>query len=497
VYHTVNDNVRVPGFLPREFVARQVWQQQDAEKLVVIYEGFEHTDYPMRPEYVRGSSTTSFAYVKLPPVSGVPQTHVTFTAEIGMGGYIPINAQKIGTTRVLRSLSVARKRFDRSSEIDRGTRMRNAEMIMGHTDEYSAEEAKLLEDGEAQFAMFKGTKAKVLKMTSPLATAKIAFKSGDNHAWGWATTTVRASPEEVLAYLWDVMKRSARRGDDLGKSVEERANGHNMVAYNEKRTPKIFANRDFLSRCVWKKTKEEIVYVTSPEESEMRPIKSSVVRAKYPSAIRIKRKNDKETTLGYVIHPDLGGGVPAFLMNFYTAKNLRRVTEVQEYFQALRGLKEWGADDGRAVGEVMCIKTKAEKYCEKGESKVGARMRELFKKQKGLKMIAEKYVREASVCITNVETRSLLLARANISLTRACLVPPPLTFDSPIYSRSLSLRSQVRVLPAHDGEGGREQAAAGGGGEEQLGQRELEGGRDDRQGARDGPGESPDGRGGC
>jgi len=392
VYHTVNDNVKVPGFLPREFVTRQVWKKQDVDTLLVIYESFKHADYPMRSEYVRGSSRTMFAYVKLPPVSGVPQTRVTFTTEISMGGYIPKVAQKIGTSRVLRSLSLMRERLDKSLEIDGGARTRNVEMVMSHDDEYSAEETKLLEDGEKQFAMFNGMKAKALKMASPLATGKIAYKRGDRHAWGWATTTVRASPEEVLAYMWDTMRRSARREDDLEKTIEEKPNGHNQLIYLLSKTPNIVANRDFLGRKLWRRDDEgAYVLVTTFEESANRPVRSDVVRAKFPSAMRIKRLGDKETTLEYVIHPHSGGAVPSFLMNRYTIKNLANVTVIQEYFQALRGLEVWDGDDGRAVGEAMCIESKAEKHKEKGESKVGARMRGLFKKHKALNQIAEKH----------------------------------------------------------------------------------------------------------
>jgi len=40
--------------------------------------------------------------------------------------------------------------------------------------------------------------------------------AGDHNC---APPTVRARPEEILAFLWDPMRRSARREDDLEKSV--------------------------------------------------------------------------------------------------------------------------------------------------------------------------------------------------------------------------------------------------------------------------------------
>jgi len=223
-------------------------------------------------------------------------------------------------------------------------------MVTGHADEYSAQEEQTLEEGEKYFADFQEMEAKSLKMKSPLTKAEIAFKKKDSHAWGRATTTVRARPVEVLAFLWDTMRRSARREDDLEKCTE-RVNGHNMLVYNKKRTtPKIIADREFLSRCVWKKEGKGFILVTGPSDSDSRPIKDGVVRGIYPSAMRIKRKNGKETNLEYVIHPDAGGLVPSFVMSRYLGSSLRRVTEIQEFFQELKKMEDYDADDGKALG---------------------------------------------------------------------------------------------------------------------------------------------------
>jgi len=62
---------------------------------------------------------------------------------------------------------------------------------------------------------------------------------------------------------------------------------------------------------LWKREGEGFVFVTSPEESDARPITDSVVREKYRSAMRIKRsQGDWETILEYVIHPDAEGSMP-------------------------------------------------------------------------------------------------------------------------------------------------------------------------------------------
>jgi len=410
VFHVVKP-VPIPGFRAREFLLERVWKRQ-GDKVALVVDGTEHAEFPPSSLYVQGKSAVYVEYKELPSTGIVAHTLVTFTQQIDLGGLIPKSAVNRGAVNRLMYLSTMRKRFDMSLEVDGATRRRNVEMIQEHDDEYSAEETKLLEDGEQHFADFKGMKVKSLKMWSPLTTAEIAFKKKDSHAWGRATTTVRTSPEEVLAFAWDTMRRSSRQEDDLEKSVEERINGHNQLGYTKRLTPKIIYDRDFLGRGVWKKGGEGFVYVTSPEESEARPITGSVVRGQYPSAMKIKRKNDTETTLEYVILPDAGGHLQGSLMNRYLGSNLSYVTEIQEYFQALRRLEEWDADDARAVGEVMCIKTTAEKHPEKGESKQSARIRELFKNHSSLREIGRRYVRERSALMHHHRGDAIYFCRA-------------------------------------------------------------------------------------
>jgi len=395
-HHSVMRVVRdfkIPGFQPREFVSAQIWRRQ-GDNLEVVYCNTKHVDFPLNPSLVRGISFSLYEYEKLPPVEGLPQTRVTYTQQLDLGGAIPKFAVDGKAVQQLMYLSILRKRFDKSLEIDVGVWTRNVNMIMEHEDEYSVEEMKLLGEGKKQFAVFNEKKAKALKMPSPLTTAKMVFQGRDTLR-GWATTTVRSSPEEVLGFLWDFTRlRFAVRKDDAGKAVDENPNAHNQLLYRKVKGLGGLSDRDFVTRCIWKMDDEgHLFWTTIPEESEKRPPGSnSAVRGSYSSSMRLKRKNDKETTIEFVFHLTVGGDVPSFILNFGVVRQLERsVTAIQEFFQELRGLEEWDEDDGRAVGEVMCIKTKAEKHHQKGESKAGARMRDLFKKHKGLREIAEKY----------------------------------------------------------------------------------------------------------
>jgi len=391
VFHAVYD-IGIPGFQFREIVQSAVWKMH-GDRLIVTSSAADHAEFPRNSMYARMQGEGLLEYERVVTDAGdIEHTKVTWTQHMDLGGSIPKFVVNSGAVGQLMYLSAMRKRFDKSLEVDREVRAQNVALIAGHADEYSLEERFLLNGGVLLFELFEVLNEKALEMASPLTTAKIAYKSGDLYAWGLSTTTVRASPEEILAFMWDARRRSARREDDLEKSVDEWINGHNTLIYTKKRSPNDYiADRDFLGRVVWKKEGDGFVLVTSPEESEVRPITDSVVRAKYPSAMRIKRKSDKETTLEYVIRPDAGGLVPSFIFNRFMGSSLAFVTEIQQYFQDLRGLEEWDADDARAMGEALCIKTQAEKHNEKGESKKGARVRELFTKQKALKQIGRKH----------------------------------------------------------------------------------------------------------
>ena len=386
-FHVVR-RLGILGAQPREWLVRSVWMWKDEKKeeMSLSCETLDNNEkYPADLSYAKVKFASMWVFKKLKAVGGVDQTSVTVMMRVNLRGRIPqIAVRRLGVQQLI-GVSVMRRQFDKSIEVDGAVRAQNVGLITDHAEQYSEEENALLEEGEKHFADFKEMKAKSLKMASPLATAEIAFKKKGSHAWGRSTTTVRASPHEVLAFFWDTMRRSARRADDLGKRVEKKINGHSMLVYNKERTPKIIADRDFLGRCVWKKEGDGFVFVTSPEESEAMPITGGVVRGKYPSAMKIKRKGDTETTLEYVIHPDAGGSVPSFIMSRSLGSSLGRVTEIQQYFQELRKMEDYNADDGQALG-VRLMHPGGEKG-----KKPWRKMRDLVEKHRGLKELSIEY----------------------------------------------------------------------------------------------------------
>jgi hypothetical protein len=396
IFHFVKD-FRVPGFQPREWLLRVLWKKlesDDADTVITCYESIpEHPDFPFDPTLcTRASNTVLNVYEKLPPLGGIPQTRATWTQRVDMAGAIPKWFTERQGSNQLMHLSRMRSRFDKTLNVIEADRVRISGMILRHSSRYSDEENRIIGEGFEHFELLVRGKAKRLKMVSPQTSAKIAFVPGDRRAWGWASTVVRASPVVVLAHSWDTLGRDKLSADDLEKTIEEAPNDHNQLVYARKKTPKVIDTRDFLGRVIWKKTATGYVWVGKPEENAvLRPRVPGVVRAMYPTAMKIDRFGSSWSKIEYVIHPDSGGVLPAWLMNFYIKKNLAKVTEVREHFQSLRELGQWTEEDAETVGETFVTQAEIEKHVRKGEKKVDVRVRDIFRRYKGLRQAAAKY----------------------------------------------------------------------------------------------------------
>ena len=232
VFHFVKD-FRILGYAPREFVLRLLWKKLAADKVIVCYESIDEQN-EANNKYVRASNLVYNEYERLEPRGGVPQTRVTWSLRIELGGSISRQVVNAFAPKQLVNLSRMRRQFDKSREIDGATRAQNVGLIANDSTTYSTEENMLLAEGEKHFADFDSMKVKVLKGVSPLAPAKIAYNSGSRHAWGYSWTCVRETPEEILAWALDVKSRATIREDDLEKSLDARVNDHNTLVYVRK-----------------------------------------------------------------------------------------------------------------------------------------------------------------------------------------------------------------------------------------------------------------------
>ena len=101
---------------------------------------------------------------------------------------------------------------------------------------------------------------------SPLTNSSISYVRGDKLAlWGKATTSVRASIEDVLSLVWNTNARNQKRADNTEKNCIEEPGNHNRLEYAVMNLSAPFQARELLNRSVWKKVDENsFFYVSSP-----------------------------------------------------------------------------------------------------------------------------------------------------------------------------------------------------------------------------------------
>ena len=360
------------------------------------------------------------------------------------------DTNRLFAERLWMHLSRMRACFDKSAQVDATNREANVALFAGGSkSSYTEREADLVQRGLGLFEVFEEREGTVeLRTPSVMMTAKMKYETdadGDCNQWGWASSLVRATPVEVLAHVWDVERRTGLQGDDMEVTVLEARNEHNQLVARKKRTldgsasngsagngsasngsasreflnriasngsaiygSAIYgsaSNREFLNRTVWRETTRQrtaadFVVVSVPEDDD--PLHSSsgssgslnfsrsfAGTGKFLSALKINKvKNSPFTRIEFVVHPVVG---PARLETARMMKNLEYVMTIQEFFQSLRALESWTADDGRAIGEALMTKTLAEENPRKGQTQLEARVAKLFKKHRGLAELGEKY----------------------------------------------------------------------------------------------------------
>ena len=394
---------RFPGFKcfkSREFLTRFVWKWSSAEKneLRLYYSPIpSHEGIPDNSrKYVRVINFTQMVFKKLPPRDGLPQTSIEFTATAGFGAGVPQWMMARSSKSQLMYLSEMRKYFDRSLDVDRAVRVKNVAMIRRHAETavYTEAENRVLEVAIERLGMFLhlegdkkgearvGSEEHIVSDEGALTVEKLQLGDvGINRAaWGYASTVVQANSDEILAWVWDMNSRTSRKATVVEMTTEESPNEHNFLAYYRGVSGVAYvADRDFLTRTIWKKTGDGCyLFASEPEESERRGPVKGVIRGTYPSALRISKLSAHETKLDYVIHPDAGGNVPTWFMNAQLRTNLAYMTQIREYFQALKKIEHWNVRDGRTVGEALVL------IYRKGRSNAETAVKELFSQSEGL-----------------------------------------------------------------------------------------------------------------
>jgi len=225
----------IPRFSPREMVARCIWKWNEArDELTVVYKSVKHSNYPKRPKYVRTTSDALWCYKRLEPLHGIPQTSVTHTANMDLGGAMPawaIFSTSVTALTVLRNMRLC---FLRSHEIEVLNRLRMIETVKRCSSasdySYTEEENKVLESGNDLESQVRKNKKYRLK-APPGSYNELVVLAEGKELCGRSKVEIRATKEQVLAYFWNVAEKGSWTQADMSRTVLEKVNEHHQVVY--------------------------------------------------------------------------------------------------------------------------------------------------------------------------------------------------------------------------------------------------------------------------
>ena len=230
IYYTVKE-FKVPSYAPRAFLLSQVWKWGTNGTLVVVNENTDDEEFPIHSDYVRTKMSVLWTYEKLEPVNGMPQTRVTYTISVDLGGAIPNFLVPTLSMKQLMNVSKLRARFDRSGEANEARRRNFSSEFLAHAKvaEYDENEEAQIAAGLAYFDKFQSSRSKSIKMPSTRTEAKIAFVKNGTTGWGWSTALVRALPEDCLWMFWDVFRRNFDDTGTMERVIDEQPSEHSLV----------------------------------------------------------------------------------------------------------------------------------------------------------------------------------------------------------------------------------------------------------------------------
>jgi len=227
-----------------------------------------------------------------------------------------------------------------------------------------AEDATIAE-GTALFASFaKAAGApKEVKFLRAVLKAQTKHDTETGRTVGMATCTVRASPEDISAWLMHlgskILKSYADPAVDVRAEMLEDVNDHHRIGYYEAKSPPL-RNRTFLSCLVLKRISDDplvYVWVAAPIEKHKRIThhdERHAVRASGIRCCRMTRVAENDTLLEYACTLDLNGQVPAFITNSVAIPNLMVLPyKIQRYFQQILPADRSMAEDGVTVARML------------------------------------------------------------------------------------------------------------------------------------------------
>jgi hypothetical protein len=230
---------------------------------------------------------------------------------------------------------------------------------------YTEEETALIAKGLAFLdSAAAGTgKARPLKHSTLFTSALTRHDTKSGLLIGHAVATIRASPEQIVAF--QMHYDSKIKLSQLDPTLEVRyaildvKNLHHIVSFYEVKSAP-FKNRTFLSSMLWQKVCDApLTYIwvnvpinrhnKAPPESEVH-----AVRAEGSRCLKLTRIRDDLTKIEFACSMDLKMHAPRPLIDALLIPKLMRTPyDLAAYFLQVRPPSECTADDGTCIGNML------------------------------------------------------------------------------------------------------------------------------------------------
>jgi hypothetical protein len=238
---------------------------------------------------------------------------------------------------------------------------------------YNEEETALIEQGLALLdSVAAGTgKARSLRHSKTVTSAWTKHDKSSGLLIGHVEATVRASPEEIGAFVMHV--DSKVKLSELDPELEVRyeilevKNLHHIVVFYEVRTAP-FRNRTFMSSSIWRKVCDApltYIWATIPIErhDKVSPEQEAhAVRAHGSRCLKLTRLGCNLTRVRFACSLDLKGQIPRRIVNRIALPQLMRTPyDLQTYFVQMTPPSECTAADGTCIGHMIADVAQAAK----------------------------------------------------------------------------------------------------------------------------------------
>ena len=204
---------------------------------------------------------------------------------------------------------------------------------------------------------------KTMKHQPTVTSACTAHDAATNRFIGMAEAFLRATPQQIIAYLMDYNNSFAvsRRNPEIEvrNDVLESSSDHRTVIYNEFKTLPGFDNRAILNACIFKRLDQPqptYMWITVPIAEHPAIGKADMVNVVRAETIRCMRMTAEEegTRLEYAGSLDLKGHFPKWATDkFVLPETMHLPYTLQCYFQVVRPLEECTDIDGKYVGHML------------------------------------------------------------------------------------------------------------------------------------------------